>query len=351
MPNRLSESNSPYLLQHQDNPVDWYPWGEEALQRAKDENKPIFLSVGYAACHWCHIMAHESFEDQSTADIMNEHFINIKVDREERPDIDGIYMDAVVALSGSGGWPMSVFLMPDGKPFLGGTYFPPEPRHNLPSFKQLLDHVTRIWNEEHEKVLEVGDQLLERLQENPIPVDSESELDAGILQESVIGLAQSYDWKHGGWGRAPKFPQAMVIDFLLARSTAGDKMARDMAEHALNAMAKGGMHDELGGGFARYSVDDIWLIPHFEKMLCDNALLSRNYLHAYLVSHNSAYKQICESTLDFVIRELRSEEGAFFSSLDADSEGEEGNSTSGPMTKSKHSFQIMMISNCFRPPM
>ncbi len=264
MPNRLADENSPYLLQHAENPVDWYPWGEEALEKSRREDKPIFLSVGYAACHWCHVMEHESFEDPDTAALMNEHFVNIKVDREERPDIDNIYMQAVVAMTGQGGWPMSVFLTPGGQPFYGGTYFPPEPRHRMPSFREVLLSVERVWREDREKIIESGEKITQHLAQSDAVSVTGEELDPSILGEASMRLAQAYDWKNGGWGRAPKFPQPMAIEFLLRRATGGDRMALDMATHALRAMAKGGMYDVVGGGFARYSVDDFWLVPHFE---------------------------------------------------------------------------------------
>lgn len=324
MANRLVESQSPYLLQHKDNPVDWYPWGDEALEKAKQEDKPIFLSIGYAACHWCHVMAHESFEDPEIAEIMNEHFVNIKVDREERPDLDNIYMKAVVAMTGQGGWPMSVFLTPEGEPFYGGTYFPPQRRGNMPSFQQVLTSIARAWNEDREQLLESSAKITRHLQSDQTQGGGEGEIDGEYLENIVQRLYAGYDWVNGGWGQAPKFPQAMTIDFLLAQSTRGNQDALDMASHVLTAMAKGGMYDVVGGGFSRYSVDQFWLVPHFEKMLYDNALLSSAYLHAYLLTDNPRFQGICEHTLDFVARELRHEQGGFYSSLDADSEGEEG---------------------------
>ena len=324
MPNHLATENSPYLLQHANNPVNWYPWGSEALDKARSEDKPIFLSIGYAACHWCHVMAHESFEDITTAALLNEHFINIKVDREERPELDGIYMQAVVALTGQGGWPMSVFLAPDGTPFYGGTYFPPVRRYNMPAFAEVLLAIARLWHEDRSRLLENSKQIAQYLQQNPSRSNTSAPLETEILNSAVVHLAQSYDWENGGWGKAPKFPQPMAIEFLLRRATQGDSHARDIAAHALMTMARGGMYDVIGGGFSRYSTDDLWRIPHFEKMLYDNAQLSLTYLHGWLVTKETHFRQVCEHTLDFIDREMSHSLGGFYSSIDADSEGIEG---------------------------
>ncbi len=325
MANHLQDETSPYLLQHVDNPVDWYPWGEEAMRLAKEQDKPILLSIGYAACHWCHVMAHESFEDEATAAQMNAEFINVKVDREERPDIDSIYMQAVNAMVGRGGWPMTVFLTPDGRPFYAGTYFPNEPRHGMPSFQQILTGVTKAWRNDRENVVGSAGEVAEQLQALSGVGFENQPLDTEVLRSALRGLGQRFDATWGGFGDAPKFPQPMAIELLLRESLRGEESnALEMAEATLRKMAQGGMYDQLGGGFARYSVDHRWLVPHFEKMLYDNAQLARVYLHAWQVTGNDFYRRITEETLDYVLLEMRHEEGGFYSSQDADSEGVEG---------------------------
>ncbi len=316
--NRLAEETSPYLLQHADNPVDWYPWGEEALARARAEDRPILLSIGYAACHWCHVMAHESFEDPATAARMNELFVNVKVDREERPDLDSLYMDAVVALTGQGGWPMTVFLTPEGEPFYGGTYFPPEPRHGLPSFRQILDAVAETYRERRGQVTHTSGQLVEAVRRGAEARPSLEPLSASVLAEAVHALRRSFDPRHGGFGRAPKFPPASTIELLLRRGET------EMARATLDGMAAGGMYDLVGGGFHRYSVDGRWLVPHFEKMLYDNALLVPAYLHAWLVLGEQRYRDVAAETVEYLLRDLLLPEGAFASSQDADTDGVEG---------------------------
>jgi uncharacterized protein YyaL (SSP411 family) len=325
MPNRLIEETSPYLLQHAHNPVDWYPWGPEALSRAQAEDKPILLSIGYSACHWCHVMEHESFENAATAALMNANFVCIKVDREERPDLDSIYMAAVQALTGQGGWPMTVFLTPAGKPFYAGTYFPPESRHGLPGFPDLLRAMTRAYSERRGEVEESASGLVEFLGERAAVPAAPHLLGPDILDRAAETLARQYDTRHGGLGGAPKFPQAMAWEFLLRYAhRSGDAKIRPLIEHTLRAMAEGGIYDQLGGGFHRYSVDRRWLVPHFEKMLYDNALLGRLYLHAYQFTGDSFYRRIVEETLDYVQREMTGPGGGFYSTQDADSEGEEG---------------------------
>ena len=325
MANRLAEETSPYLLQHKDNPVDWYPWGPEALAKARQEDKPILLSIGYSACHWCHVMEHESFEDEETARLMNDLYVNIKVDREERPDLDTIYMEAVQTLTGHGGWPMTVFLTPDGDPFYGGTYFPPEPRHGMPAFRDILRGVAQAYRERREDVDHNATALRERLQAGLQLQGREGELTADLLDRAARGLSQSFDQTHGGFGSAPKFPQPMTLEFLLRQyARIRNETLLRMAELTLEKMARGGIYDQLGGGFSRYSVDAVWLVPHFEKMLYDNAQLAPVYLHAYQLTGKDLYRRIAVETLDWVTREMTSEEGGFYSTLDADSEGEEG---------------------------
>ena len=314
--NHLAGETSPYLLQHANNPVDWYPWGDEALARAREEDKPILLSVGYAACHWCHVMEHESFEDAATAALMNEHFVSVKVDREERPDIDSVYMDAVVSLTGHGGWPMTVFLTPAGAPFFGGTYYPPEPRHGLPSFPQLLQAIADAWRERRSDIERDAGAITEQLRRTAEP--SREPLASSLLTDAVRGLRQQFDPEWGGFGPAPKFPPASVLEFLLRRGEL------ELATKTLDAMAAGGMYDLVGGGFHRYSVDRQWLVPHFEKMLYDNALLVPVYLHGWLVTGNERYREIATETLDYMLRELALDEGGFASAEDADTDGVEG---------------------------
>jgi uncharacterized protein YyaL (SSP411 family) len=323
--NRLANETSPYLLQHADNPVEWYPWGEEALGRAKDEDKPILLSIGYAACHWCHVMAHESFEDEQTAALMNERFVNVKVDREERPDLDSIYMDAVVALTGHGGWPMTVFLTPSGEPFLGGTYFPPEPRHGLPAFRQLLEAVSDAYRERRDDVARQAGTLVDALRQAAELSPSADPLTETLLADAARALQRQFDPEWGGFGGAPKFPPASALEFLLRwHRRTGEDQALEMVTVTLDGMSAGGMYDLLGGGFHRYSVDERWIVPHFEKMLYDNALLAPVYLHAWLVTGEARYREVAEETLEYMLRELRLPEGGFASAQDADTDGVEG---------------------------
>ncbi len=316
--NRLAQETSPYLLQHADNPVEWQPWGQEALDRARSEGKPLLVSIGYSACHWCHVMEDESFADEATAAVMNEHFVNVKVDREERPDVDGVYMDAVVALTGQGGWPLTVFLTPDGEPFFGGTYFPPEPRHGLPSFRQVLRAVADAYRERPEDVAAQAGALVDALRRSAETEPSREPLSEALLAEAERGLISQLDPRWGGFGHAPKFPPASVLEFLLRRG------ALDPVRLTLDGMAAGGMYDLVGGGFHRYSVDAQWLVPHFEKMLYDNALLVPPYLHAWLLTGEERYRVVAEQTLDYMVRKLRLPSGGFASSEDADTDGVEG---------------------------
>ncbi len=319
--NRLGSETSPYLLQHADNPVDWYPWGTEALERAREESRPILLSIGYSACHWCHVMAHESFENAGTAALMNEHFVNVKVDREERPDVDALYMDATVSMTGQGGWPMTVFLTPEGAPFYAGTYFPPEPRHGMPSFSQLLLAVAEAWRTQHSDIVAQAQRLVETIGHSARIEPSSEPLTAALLADAERGIARTFDPTHGGFGRAPKFPPASTLEFLLRRDS---PEALAIVTKTLDGMAAGGMFDLVGGGFHRYSVDERWLVPHFEKMLYDNALLASVYLHAWVVTGEGRYRAVVEDTLDYVVRELLLQEGGLASAQDADTNGVEG---------------------------
>ena len=325
MPNRLADQTSPYLRQHADNPVDWYPWGDEAFAAARELDRPILLSVGYSSCHWCHVMAHESFEDPATAAVMNELFVNVKVDREERPDVDAIYMSAVQAMTGRGGWPMTVFLTPDGVPFHGGTYFPPTDRQGMPSFERIMRAIDDVWTTQRDQVLEQGEQLRELIERDARPLAAEEDLPVGWATDVVERLAQQFDAARGGFGRAPKFPAAMTIDLLLREHVrSGDPRALTMATVSLDHMAAGGIHDHVGGGFARYSTDDRWLVPHFEKMLYDQALLLGAYLRAHLVTGETRYREVVEDTIGYVLRDLALDGGGWASAEDADSEGVEG---------------------------
>ncbi|UCG84295.1 MAG: thioredoxin domain-containing protein, partial [Dehalococcoidia bacterium] len=325
MPNRLIGETSPYLLQHAQNPVDWYPWGEEAFNRAIQEDRPVLLSIGYSACHWCHVMERESFENEYIANIMNEYFVNIKVDREERPDLDAVYMEAVQAMTGRGGWPLTVFLAPDKRPFFGGTYFPPEDRQGMPGLPKVLKMVVQAYRTRRGEVKAAADDVITHLNRSQEPQRSVEPLTTEIIHAAFTRLKSEFDKRNGGLGTAPKFPQPMVFEFLLQyHYRHGKDEALAMVEHTLNNMARGGIYDQIGGGFHRYSVDDHWLVPHFEKMLYDNALLARLYLHGYQATGKPLYRRIVKETLDYVLREMQDSEGGFYSAQDADSEGVEG---------------------------
>ncbi|WSB56096.1 thioredoxin domain-containing protein [Streptomyces cellulosae] len=330
MANRLAQATSPYLLQHADNPVEWWPWSPEAFEEARRRDVPVLLSVGYSACHWCHVMAHESFEDQATADEMNAHFVNIKVDREERPDVDAVYMEAVQAATGQGGWPMTVFLTPDAEPFYFGTYFPPAPRHGMPSFRQVLEGVRQAWEERRDEVGEVAGKITRDLAGRELSVGGDEVPGEQELAQALLGLTREYDPQRGGFGGAPKFPPSMVIEFLLRHhARTGAEGALQMAADTCERMARGGIYDQLGGGFARYSVDRDWVVPHFEKMLYDNALLCRVYAHLWRTTGSEPARRVALETADFMVRELRTPEGGFAAALDADSDDGTGRHVEG----------------------
>ena len=328
MPNRLADETSPYLQQHAENPVDWFPWGEEAFEKARKEDKPVLLSVGYSTCHWCHVMAHESFESHEIAGVMNQHFVNIKVDREERPDIDGVYMTAVQALTGQGGWPMTVFLTPEKKPFFAGTYFPPVDGHGRPGFPRLLETINATWSERREDIVNSAESISDQLAEAATRAAPEEPFDAAVAESAVQAMLRSADDVWGGFGTAPKFPAPANLEFLLIRAARASDPEhgniRAMLERTLWGMASGGMYDQIGGGFARYSVDVQWLVPHFEKMLYDNAALARVYLHAFQLFGDPDHERVVRETLTYLEREMLDEEGGFYSAQDADSEGIEG---------------------------
>ncbi|GAA1285561.1 thioredoxin domain-containing protein [Streptomyces aureus] len=330
MPNRLAHETSPYLLQHADNPVDWWPWSADAFEEARRRGVPVLLSVGYSSCHWCHVMAHESFEDEATAALMNDRFVSIKVDREERPDVDAVYMEAVQAATGQGGWPMTVFLTPEAEPFYFGTYFPPEPRHGMASFPQILEGVAQAWVERKDEVAEVAAKIVGDLAGRELPYGDTEIPGEGELAQALLGLTREYDATNGGFGGAPKFPPSMVIEFLLRHyARTGAEGALQMADDTCERMARGGIYDQLGGGFARYSVDREWVVPHFEKMLYDNALLCRAYAHLWRATGSETARRVALETADFMVRELRTNEGGFASALDADSEDAEGRHVEG----------------------
>ncbi|MER6295572.1 thioredoxin domain-containing protein [Streptomyces althioticus] len=330
MANRLAQATSPYLLQHADNPVDWWTWSEEAFEEARRRDVPVLLSVGYSSCHWCHVMAHESFEDRATADAMNAHFVSVKVDREERPDVDAVYMEAVQAATGHGGWPMTVFLTPDAEPFYFGTYFPPEPRHGMPSFRQVLEGVRQAWEERRDEVGEVAGKITRDLAGRELSVGGDEVPGEQELAQALLGLTREYDPQRGGFGGAPKFPPSMVIEFLLRHhARTGAEGALQMAADTCERMARGGIYDQLGGGFARYSVDRDWVVPHFEKMLYDNALLCRVYAHLWRATGSEPARRVALETADFMVRELRTPEGGFASALDADSDDGTGRHVEG----------------------